>query len=122
MNLVVLVGRLTKDAEARETKAGKTYVTFAVETPHPFRAGETGAFGCVAWSKAAESAKGLKAGSVVAVAGFLQQRQWAQKDGNTRDVIEVSADRVELVGAKTNGAARAGEAESVEPDDPFGNE
>lgn len=87
MNVVMLMGRLTKDPEI---KTGETMVaryTLAVD-----RRGEgTDFVPCVTFGKRAEFAqKFLKRGIKIAVTGRLQTGSYTNKDGqkvNTTDVI-----------------------------------
>lgn len=101
MNLVALIGRLTKDPEVRYTTgANQTAVcnfTLAVD-----RIGEGADFiTCVAFGKTAENiGKYMKKGRQLAVRGHIQTGSY-EKDGQRRYTTDVIVERAEFVGSKT---------------------
>mgnify|MGYP002714764422 FL=1 len=101
MNRVVLVGRLTKDAELRYTPSGVAVATFTLAVNRPFtnQQGEREAdfVNVVAWRKTAENvANYTTKGSLVAIDGRLQTRSY-EKDGRRVYVAEVVADNVQFL-------------------------
>ena len=108
MNKVVLVGRLTKDAELKYTPGNGTAVstfTLAVENYNSKTQDKSADFiPIVLWGKAAESLSPyLVKGTQVAVAGRISTRSYDAKDGTKRYVTEVVADMyggVKLLGGK----------------------
>lgn len=102
MNRVVLVGRLTKDAELRYTPSGVAVASFTLAVNRPFanQQGEREAdfVNVVAWRKTAENlANYTKKGSMIAVDGRIQTRSY-EKDGRRVYVTEVVADSVQFLG------------------------
>ncbi|MED4299767.1 single-stranded DNA-binding protein [Geobacillus stearothermophilus] len=102
MNRVVLVGRLTKDAELRYTPNGTAVASFTLAVNRPFvnQQGEREAdfINVVAWRKIAENvANHTTKGSLIAVDGRLQTRSY-EKDGRRVYVTEVVADSVQFLG------------------------
>ena len=97
LNLVVLIGRLTRDPELRYTPGNGTAVatfTLAVDRPFANRQGEREAdfIRIVTWDKLAEScANYLQKGRLAAVTGRLQIRSYDDKEGIRRWITEVVA-------------------------------
>lgn len=111
LNNTVLVGRLVADPELRYTPAGKAVANFrlAVERPFTNQQGEREAdfINIVSWGKTAENtANYCKKGKLVAVTGRIQTRNYEDKEGNKRNVVEVVADNVRfLPDGKRDGGA-----------------
>lgn len=108
MNKVVLVGRLTKDAELKYTPGAGTPVstfTLAVDN-YNSKEKKNGAdfIPIVLWGKSAENlAQYLVKGTQVAIAGRISTRSYEDKDGNKRYLTEVVAEMyggVKLIGGK----------------------
>lgn len=102
MNVVVLMGRLTRDPELRHTSTGKAVATFNLAIRRPFSnihgKRQTDFINVVAWSKLAENvAKYMTKGRQVAVEGRLQTRSYAANDGSRRWITEVVASHVIFV-------------------------
>lgn len=97
LNMVALVGRLTKDPELRYTQSGKavTQMRIAVDRGTTDAEGnkETDFVNIVVWNKSAEACRNyLEKGSLIAVKGRLQTRQYETQDGQKRERVEVVAD------------------------------
>lgn len=102
INRVVLVGRLTKDPELRQTPSGLSVATFTIATNRTFsnQSGERVAdfVPCVVWRKQAENvAQYVGKGSLIGVEGRLQTRTYDAQDGSKRFVMEVVADSVQFL-------------------------
>lgn len=105
MNKIILLGRLTREPEARTTPTGKTVVVFslAVDRPYKGRDGKTEAdfINIVTWNKTAELVGTyVHKGERLLVEGRLQIRSYDGKDGVKHYVTEVVADRLELIEKK----------------------
>ena len=102
-NIVVLVGRLTRDAELRYTNSGTAVGRFSLAVNRRKRSGdvwedEVSYFDVVLWGKQAESiSKYLEKGKQISVQGELHQNRWEQ-DGQARSRIEIIASNVQLLG------------------------
>ena len=99
LNVVVLMGRMTRDPELRRTNSGKPVASFAIAVDRDFtpqgQEKETDFIDIVAWNGTAEFVeKYLKKGSMIALKGRLQLRDWTGKDGKKRRTAEVVADQV----------------------------
>ena len=94
MNRIVLLGRLTKEAEVRYTQNQKVVATFTLAVDRDFKndKGEREAdfINCVAWGKAAELiGNSCAKGHRLCVEGRLQIRQYDDKNGQRRWMTEV---------------------------------
>ena len=94
MNKVLLIGRMTKDAELRMTQSGKNVATFGIAVDDGFGENkQTYFFNVTVWGKSAEAvANYTHKGSKVAVSGKLTSRTYEDRNGNKRTAIEVVAD------------------------------
>ena len=102
LNVVVLIGRLTRKPELRYTPQGLPVARFAVAVDRPRRSGgqDPGVdfVEVSVWRGQAEPcARYLDKGSPVAVEGRLQVRDWEGRDGQKRRCVEVVALRVEFL-------------------------
>ena len=110
MNKVVLIGRLTRDPEIRYTSnnIAVTNFTLAVNRNYQKQNGvrEADFINIVMWRKQAETAKKyLSKGSLIAIEGRIQTRNYDGADGKKVYVTEVLADSFEFLeskGQKTN--------------------
>ena len=102
LNMVALIGRLTRDAEMRFTNGGMAIASFSIAVNKRKKNGdqwedEAHFFDCTLFGKAAESIEGwLKKGKQGAVQGELRQSRWEQ-DGQNRSKIEIVANSVQLL-------------------------
>lgn len=107
INRAVLVGRLTKDPDLRQTQSGISVATFTLAVNRTFTNGsgerEADFVQCVIWRKQAENvAQYVHKGSLVGVEGRLQTRSYDANDGSKRFVMEVIADSVQFLESKNS--------------------
>ncbi len=105
MNKVVLIGRLTRDPELRYTSSNIPTATFSLAVNRPFLSQngtrEADFINIVMWRKQAETAKKyLTKGSLIAVEGRIQTRNYDGQDGRKVYVTEVVADSFEFLETK----------------------
>lgn len=105
VNNVVLVGRLVRDVDLRQTSTGKmmTYFTLAVNRNFKNEQGEQAAdfIGCVAFDKKAENmARFLSKGSLISVEGRISTRNFQGNDGKTVYVTEVVVSNITFLESK----------------------
>ena len=106
MNVVVLMGRLTKDPETRYTQGAEpmaiTRYTLAVDRRFKREGDQTADFiSCVCFRKAAEFAeKYFRQGMRVTVSGRIQTGSYTNKDGQKVYTTEVVVDNQEFADAK----------------------
>jgi single-strand DNA-binding protein len=94
LNKIVIMGRLTRDPELRQTQNQIPVASFTLAVDRDFGE-ETDFIDCVAWRKTAEFVSNyFFKGKMAVVAGRLQIRNWEDKDGNKRKSAEVVADNV----------------------------
>lgn len=110
LNVVALMGRLTKDPEMRKTQQGVSVATFTVAVDRSFvKQGEdrqADFIDIVCWRNTAEFVcKYFQKGSMIALNGSIQTRTYQDKNGNNRKAFEVVADNVHFAGEKKDGGA-----------------
>ncbi|MGY4734978.1 single-stranded DNA-binding protein [Weissella cibaria] len=111
MNRVVLVGRLTKDVELRYTTSGAAVGTFSLAVNRQFTNSngdrETDFINAVIWRKSAENfANFTSKGSLVAVEGRLQTRNYENQQGQRVYVTEVIVDNFSLLESRAESEQR----------------
>ena len=110
INHVVLVGRLTRDAELRYTNTGTAISKFSIAINRRRKDGdqwteEANFFDIVVWGKVAEALTPyLVKGKQVGVDGELRQNRWEQ-DGQPRSKVEIRAVNIQLLGGGRQGGA-----------------
>ena len=105
INQVTLVGRLTKHPEVKHTADGTPLLqtTIAVKRPYRNAKGETATdfIYCTVWGRLAETAaKYSEKGSLVAVLGMIQTRNYKDSNGKTIYVTEVLVQTIRFLGKK----------------------
>lgn len=105
MNIVIMMGRLTKDAEVRYGGANNTAVArFSIAVDRRYKKeGQPDAdfFNCTAFGKTAEFIeKYLHKGSKVVIQGELQNDHYKEKDGHQQYAEKVIVNSVEFAESK----------------------
>jgi single-strand DNA-binding protein len=98
LNRIVLVGRLTRDPEARSTNSGTNVAQFSIAVDKRTKSEDSSAnfFRCVAFGKTADFVTSyLTKGRLVAVEGRLEQRKYTDNQGNNRESFEIIIDNVQ---------------------------
>lgn len=110
LNVVALMGRLVSDPELRHTPSGIATCTFRIAADRSYsKDGERKAdfIDIVTWRQTAEFVcKYFHKGSMIAVNGSIQTRNYEDKNGNKRTAFEVVAGSVHFAGGKDDGATR----------------
>lgn len=128
LNCAVIMGRLTADPELRTTPNGISVTSFSVAVDRSYqKAGEdrqTDFINVVAWRNTAEFvSRYFRKGSMIAVQGSIQTRNYEDRNGNKRTAFEIVADNVSFCGSKsesgTDGAAPARQAAPAAPAPSF---
>lgn len=112
LNSTILMGRLTADAELKTTESGISVTSFSValDRGKDKDGNDRGAdfIPVVAWRGTAEFiSKYFKKGSMIAIRGSLQSRNYEDKNGNKRTAIEVVADSAYFCGSKADSTSNA---------------
>lgn len=109
LNVIAIMGRLVRDPELRQTATGKNVASFRVAVDRGSKdangQNQTDFFDVVAWNKTAEFVcKYFQKGSLIAIDGRLQSRNYQDKSGNNRTAIEILVNNVHFAGAKRQNA------------------
>ena len=107
INNVVLVGRMTKDAELRYTGNNTAVATFtlAVNRNRKNENGEREAdfINCVIWRQAAENlANWAKKGALIGITGAIQTRNYENQQGQRVYVTEVIASNFQMLESRNS--------------------
>jgi single-strand DNA-binding protein len=106
INHVVLVGRLTRDAELKYTASGQAVCKFSIAVNRRRKQGEqwvdeANFFDIVVWGRQGESLNQyLVKGKLVGIDGELRQDRWEQ-DGQNRSKVEIVANNLQLLGSNS---------------------
>jgi single-strand DNA-binding protein len=109
-NIVVLVGRLTRESELRFTNSGTAVCRLSIAVNRMKRSGdqreeEVSFFDVTVWGKQAEVLNPyLTKGRQICVNGELRQSRWEQ-DGQSRSRIEVVANNIQLLGGSSGSSS-----------------
>lgn len=126
LNCAAIMGRLVADPELRTTNTGVQVCSFTVAVDRSFvKAGEerqADFIDVVAWRTTADFVcKYFHRGSMIAVDGTIQTRNYEDKNGNKRKSTEIIANNVNFCGSKSDGAgdSRAVGAAAFQPATSF---
>ena len=117
INNVVLVGRMTRDAELRYTPSNQAVATFSLAVNRNFKSqnGEREAdfINCVAFGKTAEAIGNyVYKGQRLLVEGRIQTGSYTSKSGEKKFTTEISVNRAEFIEKRsetsTQGNSHAG--------------
>lgn len=102
LNNVVLVGRMTRDAELRYTPNNQAVATFTLAVNRNFKSqnGEREAdfINCVIWRQQADNlANWAKKGALIGITGRIRTRNYENQQGQRRYVTEVVAENFQLL-------------------------
>jgi len=111
LNKILIAGNLTADPDVRYTQSGSAMTRFRIASSRYYRdqsssewKEETTYVGVVAWRQLAERlGDQLKKGSPVLVEGRLDSRSWETDDGQRRSMVEITADRVQMLERRGGG-------------------
>lgn len=101
LNVVAIMGRLVRDPELRQTQSGKDVASFTIACDRNRKDAPADFIPVTAWDKTAQFVcRYFQKGSLIAVDGRLQSRQYQDKAGNNRTAIEIVANNVNFAGGK----------------------
>jgi single-strand DNA-binding protein len=108
INRVIITGNLTRDPELRSTGSGMSVCSMRVACNTRRKDQSTGDwvdkpnyFDVTVWGAQGENcARFLSKGRPVAIDGRLEWREWQDKEGNTRQSIDIIADAVQFLGGR----------------------
>lgn len=124
INNVVLVGRLTRDAELRYTPQNQAVATFNLAVNRNFKnqSGEREAdfINVVIWRQQAENlANWTKKGSLIGITGRIQTRSYENQQGQRVHVTEIVAETFQVLEKRDNSANQSSMDSQMPPN--FGN-
>lgn len=105
LNRVILIGRLTREAEIRYTASQVPYARFTIAADRPYNSqrnesNNTDFISCIAWQKTAEIIqKYTTKGSLVAIEGRIETGSY-EKDGKKVYTTDVRVDNLRLLDRK----------------------
>ena len=122
MNKVILIGRLCKDHDIRQTQEGTMVLsnTIAVSRDYKNANGEYGTdfINFVSWKASAELiAKYFKKGDRIGLVGKWQTRTYQAQDGTNRYVNELMVENIEFLQEKREPA----QPQAQQDKNPFAN-
>ena len=103
VNSVVIVGRLTRDAELKYTTGGTAVSKIGIAVNKRVKKGDewteqASFFDVTLWGKMAEGLNQyLVKGKQIAIEGELEQERW-EKDGQAHSKVTITASNVQLLG------------------------
>ena len=98
MNQCVLLGRITKDIELKQTQSNKNYTRFTIAVPRKTKDKEVDFISCLAWDKTAEfMQKYLKKGNQICISGRIQTGQYDDKDGKRVYTTDVVVEELDII-------------------------
>lgn len=120
LNRIVIIGRLTRDPEMRQTPSGTAVCTFTLAVDRSFKSAngerETDFIPVVAWRQLGETCgRYLAKGKLAAVDGRLQIRTYQAQDGSKRTAAEVVADNVRFLSPKSEPSVNDSEVDLAPP-------
>lgn len=106
MNKVVLIGRLTKDPEVRNTQGGNPVASFTVAVDRRYKDANgnklTDFINCVAWRQQAQLLGNyFHKGNRIALVGNIQSRSYDDQQGVKHYVTEVIVDEIDFIESAT---------------------
>jgi single-strand DNA-binding protein len=109
VNKVILVGNLGRDPEVRYSTDGAAIANISVATTDVWKDKNGDKQEKTEWHRVAFfgrlaeiAGEYLKKGSQVYLEGRLQTRKWQDKEGQERYTTEVIADRMQMLGGRSN--------------------
>ena len=110
LNVVAIMGRLVADPQLRQTTTGRNVASFRIACDRGRRdangQSQAAFIDVVAWERTAEFVcRYFQRGSLIAIDGRLQSRQFQDKNGNNRTVVEIVANNVNFTGPKSQNPA-----------------
>lgn len=122
LNCAAIMGRLVADPELKKSTTGVSVCSFCVAVDRDYvKQGETRQadfINVVAWRQTAEFVcKYFHKGSMIAIQGSIQTRNYQDKNGNKRSTTEIIADKVNFCGGKSEQSGTVAQTVSIPVED-----
>lgn len=115
LNKVLLIGRLGRDPELRNTQSGQPVASFSIATDETYTSHDgqkiqkTEWHRISAWGKQADfCGKYLAKGRLVYIEGKIETHKWQDKAGIDRYTTEIKAERLVVLDSRQEGFAPSG--------------
>lgn len=115
LNNLSIAGRLTKDAELRQTNSGVAVCRFSIANDRTTGENKiTDFFDVVAWRKTAEFvSKYFHKGDLIIITGRIETNEYTDRDGIQRKTVQINAQTVDFGGAKAKANNSPSNAENA---------
>ena len=117
MNCISVSGNLTRDGDLKYLNNGDAVLNFSIADSQ----GKDKAaifWNCQLFGKRAESlSQYLKKGQAVTVSGSVTEREWTDKDGNTKKAMNVRVNEVALQGGRREEEAKPKRSNDFDDED-----
>ena len=115
INKCILIGRLTREPETKQTNSGQSFTKFSLASNRAIYNRDTketkyeaGFFECTCWGKGGEAiAKYAKKGARICVEGSLRWSSW-ESDGKKNSKTEINVESFQFLDAKPQGEQSSG--------------
>lgn len=114
LNNICLSGRIVRDAEVRQTPAGKAICNVSIAVGGYRKDDAATFFDLVLFDGKTGVAPFLKKGTRVVVNGRLRRREFQRKDGTAGVSIEVAVNDLTLLGGKQDNGNNGGDGPLIE--------
>ena len=119
MNSITIAGSLGRDAELKYLNSGDPICNFSIADSQG-KDKSTIWWSCTIFGKRAESlSQYLVKGQAVTVVGHVTEREYTDKNGNERKVMDVRVNEVMLQGGRKEAAPKKQEEPADDSDIPF---
>jgi single-strand DNA-binding protein len=105
INKVIIMGRITKDLEIRQSQSGTAVLRFTVAVDRPQKNGEksTDFISCIAFGQTAEFiGRYFGKGRMIAIEGNIKTGSYQNKNGETVYTTDVIVERTSFTGEPKN--------------------
>lgn len=117
LNKVIIMGRITKELEIRQSQSGTAVLRFSVAVDRPQKNGEKSAdfISCIAFGQTAEFInRYFGKGRMIAIEGNIKTGSYQNKNGETVYTTDVIVERTSFTGepkSENNGGFNGGNAQ-----------
>ena len=123
INKVILVGNVGKDPEVRYLENGIAVARFTLATSESYKnkngekVTQTEWHSLVIWRNLAEIAeKYVKKGQQLYIEGRIRSRQYDDKDGQQKRVVEIQVDTMQMLGRRADDGSSAPSISQSQPE------
>ena len=123
INRVLLLGRITKDLEIRQSQSGTAVLRFTVAVDRPQKNGEKSAdfINCIAFGQTAEFiSRYFGKGRMIAIEGNIKTGSYQNKNGETVYTTDVIVERTSFTGEQSKSRSQGYVDTTIAPNTPQG--